>query len=318
MDQHLAFLISQAAHVEREVYAIQYPEIQYPRLVPVDESAHMWADSIVHFSRNITGEWQEGAIRTTDIPLTNVARQRHTVTIVDFMNAYEYTEQELGQAQMLGIPINTEQAQAVRYTGEKLQDDVVINGRSAYGWDSLINSPLVTASAAAAGVSGATLWTGNKTGLEIAADINNLITGIYTGSETVEMADTVGLPPNAFAFLASRAISPDMPSMNIMNWVRQNNVYTAKTGQPLNMTEIRGLERAGRDSSNMPIGRAMAYRRDPNVVKFHRPMAVQFYQAQMILLRYCVPALMRLGGLEIRRPGAFRYVDGILPAGWTP
>ena len=38
MDQHLAFLITQAEHIESRVYRIQYPEIQYPSLVPVDRS----------------------------------------------------------------------------------------------------------------------------------------------------------------------------------------------------------------------------------------------------------------------------------------
>lgn len=37
--QALGFVVSQTSYIEQQVVAIQYPDIQYPELIPVDTSA---------------------------------------------------------------------------------------------------------------------------------------------------------------------------------------------------------------------------------------------------------------------------------------
>ena len=54
--QGLSFLLSQVSHIEREVYEIQYPDIQYPNLIPVDTSANEWARTVTYFSTDKVGE----------------------------------------------------------------------------------------------------------------------------------------------------------------------------------------------------------------------------------------------------------------------
>ena len=41
------------------------------------------------------------------------------------------------------------------------------------------------------------------------------------------------------------------------------------------------------------------------------PMPLRFYPPQQRFLTYIVMGVMRLGGLEIRRPSGIRYIDGI-------
>lgn len=56
----------------------------------------------------------------------------------------------------------------------------------------------------------------------------------------------------------------------------------------------------------------ISYRRDPSVLKMHIPMPHRFlpvYQAGPI--RWEVPGIFRLGGVDIRRPAEVRYTDGI-------
>ena len=57
--------------------------------------------------------------------------------------------------------------------------------------------------------------------------------------------------------------------------------------------------------------RMMVYRRDPDVLRLHIPMPLRFLEPTKLLTLYTVPAIMRLGGLEVRLPKAVRYVDGI-------
>jgi len=56
----------------------------------------------------------------------------------------------------------------------------------------------------------------------------------------------------------------------------------------------------------------VVYNKDPRVLKLHLPMAHNFRPPRQTgPLRWDVPGIFRTGGVEIRRPGAVRYVDGI-------
>jgi hypothetical protein len=51
------------------------------------------------------------------------------------------------------------------------------------------------------------------------------------------------------------------------------------------------------------------------VLKIHIPMPHRFLPVwQTGPMKYDVPGIFRLGGLEIRRPKAVRYVDGVFDA----
>ena len=151
----------------------------------------------------------------------------------------------------------------------------------------------------------------DKTADQVLRDVNGILTGMYTASLTVELADTLLLPVAAFTAIATRRI-PDT-TMTILQFLQQYNVYTAQTGQSLTIRAVRGLEDAGSGSS----GRMVAYRRDPQVLKLHLPMPHRFLEAERTgPLRYDVPGIFRTGGVEIRRPGAVRYADHVLDAAY--
>ena len=139
-------------------------------------------------------------------------------------------------------------------------------------------------------------------------DINDGLTGVITASLQVETADTLALPVAMMTHLASRRLTDT--GINIMEFVRRYNIYTSETGRPLTIVSIRGLETAGTGNT----GRAMFYRRDPQVLRLHMPMPHRFLplREDPTSLAITVPGIFRLGGLEIRRPGACRYVDGIM------
>lgn len=300
----LGFLLSQSTSIEQEVYQVQYPDIQYPRLVPIDMSANEWARTITHFSMDRVGQAEFLAGRANDIPLADVTRARHEVTVELAGIGYDYTIDELGQAMMIpGRNLTSDKAMAARRAAEEFIDDKVLNGYADAGWDGLLDNANIPKSDAPNGAAGTPQWN-TKTGDEVIADLNNTITGVWTGSRTVEMADTVALGPASYAHLTNTPRSADS-DMSVLRWFMQNNIYTGMTGQPLNMVLLRGLENAAAGNA----GRMLAYRRDPQVLKLHLPMPHRFLPAQQWMLRYVVPGIFRLGGLEIRRPQAMRYLD---------
>lgn len=307
----LSFVVRQGSYIEAQVYRIQYPEIQYPQLVPVDTSAPEWAKSITYFSLDKVGRaaWFNHA--ATDMRLADVTREKHETTVELAGIGYRWTIEEIAQAQMLNISLPTEKAEACRRAYEEFVDEVAINGDTSKNFLGLANQSAVTqVDAAYTGTGSSPAWS-DKSNAQIIKDFNDALTGVYTSTLQVEMADTVLLPVAAMTFIASKQM--DNTTMTLLEWIKKNNVYTSVTGQPLTVRAVRGLETAGEGST----GRMIVYRRDPQVLKMHIPMPHRFLPVwQTGPLTFDVPGIFRLGGLEVRRPSAMRYVDHILDSAY--
>ena len=333
---HFGFLQSQVAHLETQQWRQLYADIQYPMLVPVDRSAWEWAPSIERFTMDSQGRAQPMGNRAEDMPLVNVTRERLTLTVEDYWVGYDYTVGELEVARRVpGINLLGDKAMTANRVMDEALDRIMLIGDAAKGWDSLLQSPLVSRRLAHDPTAGTTpghssdfdpgmTWAGGKTGLQMANDINDAIDGIYTDTETVIRANTILLPPEQYQLISRTPISTDFPDRTVMDWVMNHNSYTAETGQPIMIRVCRGLETAGRTtavsslshggpaSSDSAAARMIAYLRDPSVLRLHIPMSYRMGEAYMCgPYRYLVPGMMRTAGLEIRLPAAMRVVDGI-------
>lgn len=309
--QALSFLIQQATIIEPQVYEIQYPEIQYPNLVPVDTSGNEWAKTVTFFSMDKVGQanWFSGA--ANDMPRADVNRDKFEHGLHMAGIGYGYDLEELGQAMMIpGTNLTTERADAARFAYERFMDDLTLRGSEIKNMSGLIDYPGITAvTAQADGTGGSSDWS-TKTGDQILRDVNAILSGVWTGSNTVEMADTLLLPLDSYTLVATRRLGDT--TMTVLDFLMEKNVYTAQTGRPLTIRAVRGLDTAGAGGT----GRMVAYRRDPRVLKLHLPMPHRFLPVwQTGPIRFDVPGIFRTGGLEIRLPGAVRYLDGIIVPG---
>lgn len=310
--QALGFLVEQAAHIEAEVYKIQYPEIQYPQLIPVDTSANEWAKTITFFSSDKVGAAKWLSHLASDVPVADVNRSKHEHSIEMAGIGYRYTLEELGHAMLVpNTNLTADRAEAARRAYEEFVDELALRGDTAKNLTGLINDANVTqVDAAYEGTGNSPEWN-DKTADQILTDINDALTGVYSGTKQIELADTVLLPVQEYTRLSSVRI-PNT-AMVLMEYLMKNNVYTALTGQPLTIRAVRGLETAGEAGS----GRMVVYKRDPRVLKLHLPMPHRFLPVwQTGPMTFDVPGIFRVGGVEIRRPGAVRYCDHIIDANY--
>lgn len=297
----LGFVTSQTSYIERQVNEIQYPDIQYPQLVPVDTSANPWAKTVTYYSADKYGkaDWING--NADDIPMAGTEMARNETAVYTAGIGYGYGLEEISQAQMLGINLPAQDALAARRAYEEMVDRVAIYGDTSKGFYGLINAPSVTAGTAVTGN-----WD-TATPAQILADINSELIGQYNATLNTAMADTLLLPYGRWLLLTTRMVS-DLATETLFSWITRNNAYTAATGQPLKIRAIRGLDTAGAGGT----ARMVAYRRDPSVVKIHIPMVHRFLPAfQAGPIRWEVPGIFRLGGVDIRQPLLFSYTDGI-------
>jgi hypothetical protein len=304
----LSFLIRQATLIEPIVYQMRYQEIQYPMLVPVDTSAPEWIQSVTYFSVDGVGraDWIHGIGH--DVPKVELTREKFETGVSMAGIGYGYSLEELGTAQLFGMNLTADKAMLARRIAEEKVEQVAFSGDAAKGFTGIVNNGAVTATNAPNDGTGAATTFASKTADQVLRDINGQLTGMFTGTLGAEIADTLLLPYSVLLDLSTRRIDT-VNQTTILDWIMRNNIYTLTTGQPLMIRGVFGhLDTAGAASSK----RMVAYRRSPDVLKFHMPMPFRFFPVwQTGPFYFDVPGAMRLGGVDIRRPKAVRYLDKI-------
>lgn len=297
----MGFVVSQTTIIEPGVYRTVYPDIQYRDLIPVDTSGSEFATSVTYYSQDQYGkaDWING--NADDIPKAGTNRSQFQTGVHTAGIGYGYGWEEIGRAQLLGINLPNEDAAAARRASEEMVDRVALLGDASKGYTGLFNAAGVTPVAAPTGD-----WA-NATPDEIVGDMNQALLNVFNGTNTAAIADRLLLPWSRYLLIATRKMGENS-DMTILQWFLANNVYTVQTGQALTVRGQRGLDTAGVGG----VPRMIAYRYDANVLKLHMPMPHRFLPAwQSGPLRWDVPGVMRLGGLDVRLPKQVVYVDGI-------
>lgn len=296
----MGFVIAQSTTIEAGVNEIEYGDIQYPGLIPVDTSAHPFTQTVTYYSSDKFGsaKWING--NSDDIPIAGTELSKFQTNVFTAGIGYAFGWEEVGQAMKMGYNLQANDAAAARRAYEEMVDDVALFGSTEKGFQGLINHTSITPVSAVNGD-----WT-TATVDEILEDINAALFLAYNGTRNTRPANTLLMSAVRLNMLATRRLGDT--NMTLLQFVRQNNTLTAMTGQPLDIRAVRGLETAGAGG----VQRMVAYRRDPDVLKLHIPMPHRFLPVyQDGPLRWVVPGVFRLGGLDIRRPLEFNYVDGI-------
>lgn len=307
--QVYGFVYNQALAINTETYETRYPEYDYGRLVFVDESSPEWSGGILTFTSDTTGKAKWVSAGAKDVPYADVNRSKIEKSFHMAAIGYEFDEEELGRSSLEGRNITAERGIAARRAYEQFMYNLAIRGDTEKGLGGLVNySGVTAANVPNDGTGTSRLWS-TKTPALILRDINLGLTGIYTGSLTVEMADTILLPIDALTYIAETPFNSGT-NQTILSFILENNIYTRTTGQPLTVRAVRGLENDG-DSST---GRMVVYKNDRTVAKLHLPMRFRFADRpwQDGPFHFSVPGKFRTGGVEILRSAAFRYLDGIV------
>lgn len=299
----LGFVVAQTSIIEPTVYQTVYPDIQYRGIVPVDTSGSEFATSVTYYSADQYGkaDWING--NADDIPKAGTTRAKFETPIHTAGIGYGWGWEEIGRARMLGINLPNEDAMAARRAAEEMVDRVVFQGDASKGFTGLFNAAGVTPVAATNGD-----WLDQATTPDqILADLNQGLMNVWNGTANTSMADVVLLPFAQYAKIATTPRS-STSDMTILEYFLRSNIYTLQTGRQITVRAIRGLETAGAGG----VARAIYYRNDPTVLKLHMPQPHRFLPVwQSGPLRWDVPGVMRLGGLDVRLPKNVVIQDGI-------
>lgn len=304
----MPFVIAQGRNIETRIYQRRYPTYNYGLHVPVVTEGNAWAIGTTFFTVDTAGEAKFLSGAGTDMPFNQATKDMASHDFAMIGSGWEWNLEEVNQAALYNLDLNATKALSASDKVERLLNSVAMIGSTEKNWTGLINNPNVSrADVAANGTGSSTFWS-SKTSAQIVDDMNALLSGIRENTSEVEWADTLRLPPEAFRLIASKEYGSGNGTLTILEYFRKNNIYTAETGQPLDIQPLRELATASQDGG----GRMIAYRKDEEVLKFHLPMPRRVLQPrQKSIMGFETGIIARTGGTEIRLPGAVAYGDEI-------
>lgn len=297
------FVISQGRNIETRIYEKRYPAFNYAQVIPVVTEGNQWAIGTTFFSVDSTGEAKFLSGAGTDMPFGKSTRDSASHDFAMIGHGWEWTIEEINQASLYGINLASTEAMKSAEKVERLLNTIAFTGSTEKNWTGFANSSAVPR--ADVDTPG-TFWPA-KSADQMLTDINEVIGRVRTQSNEVEWADSLALPPVAFRTIATKKVGTD-GAMTVLEYVRKNNVYTAETGQELAIYPVRELATASQDGG----GRMVAYRRDPDVVRFHLPMPrTVLAPRQKSIMGFEQGIIARTGGTEWRLPKAAAYADEV-------
>lgn len=302
------FVIAQGRTIETRVYQRRYPTFNYGAHVPVVTEGNEWAIGTTFFTVDTAGEAKFLSGAGTDMPFNQATKDMASHDFAMIGSGWEWNLEEVNQAALYGIDLNGTKAMSASDKVERLLNSVAMVGTTEKNWTGFVNNAGVSrVDVAADGTGSSTFWP-SKTNDQILRDINNLISSVRENTEEVEWVDTLRLPPEAFRLIATRRLGAGDGLMTLLEYIRRNNVYTAETGQPLDIQPLRELANASQDGG----GRMVVYRRDVEVLRFHLPMPRRVLQPrQKSIMGFETGIIARTGGTEWRLPGAAAYGDEV-------
>lgn len=282
------------------VFETKYPSFDYAGLVPVNTDGGMWDIGTLIYSGDIAGSAAYLGGKAYDIPNASINFSLGTSAFFLAGVGYELGLQEVNRAAMMNVSLGDRKASASRMVAEKFIYDRVISGATEKNTKGLVNNASVPAANATNGN-----WAA-ATAAQMLADVNQVLGDVITNSGETAMPNALLLPTSRFLTANNTQLSNVDGS--VLRFLKQNNSFTAITGQELDIRPSRELETAGASSTK----RMIAYEKSPDNMEFFLPGPFAFLPPfATSSMTWRVDGTMNVGQLEIYRPKTMSYRDGI-------
>lgn len=318
--QAMAFLIGEMTYVEQEVLRQPYPEIKYPRIIPIDESAPEYAQSIAFKTFDFAGKPKLLGTKGRDIPMVELTSGKGSVSVHTWALGYDYTLIELGEAMMIAresrsaaINLLVEKPAATRQLTEQwldkvyfVGDDITVDAKTG-----LLNDPQVpvvdigTLTGSSQTIDQILAGTDKEVVAQKLLDLfNNALLRVYlTQTNTVYRPTHFLLPPMQYGKIMTTRI-PNTDE-TLMSYIKK---VLSQGGSNIEFEPLLHLTGAGAGGAD----RMMVYTRDTKMVKGHMPMRFNLQApATSNNVHFESAGIVRTAGTEIRVPKQHLYVDGL-------
>ena len=291
-----AFLAQQLQQLETRTYDIKYPELKAKSLIPVTHATSPGAQTTAYDQYDQFGEAALISNYADDLPLVDVMKERFTIDIQSFGDAYQYSIQDIRAAQFAGVPLENLRAAVARRVMEQKIDKIAAVGLAIGGLKGFLNHPNVPLYAPTVG-----LWiSGSKTAAQILADLHGYVSAIITANKETFYPDTMVMDGTLYRFIMGKRMADGTEATVLTAFLKENEYVKTVTS----WIRCEDADVAGTGP------RIVCYKKDPEVLELDIPQEFEQFPPQAESLAFKVSCHARCAGVKIRYPLAMGYMDG--------
>lgn len=309
-DHETIFFGRELEHVMARVFEAEYPELKATRLIPVSTEAGPGAEVVTYRMFDKVGMAKVVASYATDFPRVDIFGKEFNAGVKSIGDSYGWGIQEIRAARMANRPLESMKALSARHAFDVLVDELAWNGSQNNNIQGFLTHPNIPSSLVDDGAGNDTRWcpvagVTTKTPDEIIEDVNRLLNEIKSTTRGVHQADTVLIPTDEYAHIASTPRSATSDT-TILEFLRK--VHPGVTFEELErLADVSPEIVGGGDSTNVMI----AYARRPEILQLHIPQPFEQFDPQQNGMEYVVYCHGRCAGTIIYKPLACNILEGI-------
>ena len=295
------FLQRQLEFILPKVLETLYSELPYSKLIPIGDAVPEGAETYKYEIFDHTGEFQLISDYGDDLPTSDVLRGEIVNTIRGFGGSFKYTSEELRKAQFGGVSLEQRRAEAVRKAYEQTANRIALFGQPGAGLKGFFNHPVVDKLVVTGSSSDGWFDATSISPDGMLAILNEGITYQREFTKMVETPDTMLVPYSVYRKISTTPRSTTSDT-TVLEFFLRTNGY---------ITEVMPINELDPDNSSgfLTKERLIIYKRSPEKLQFHIPMALKFHAPQQRNLAYVVPAEARFAGVALYYPKSVTYVD---------
>lgn len=278
-------------------------------LIPGSFDANPGAESISYEQYDVTGRARIIGDYADDLPRADVIGREFAHKVKTVGTSYGYSVQEIRASAMAGKSLPDRKMAASIRAQREAWNRIGFYGDAANNLPGLLSNPTIVPvqAAASAETGNPRAWVGTaKTGDEIIADLNALANAIVATTNGAEIPDTIALPVNEYAYIASTPRGSGTDT-TLLTFFLANNPFI-KQVIPANELSAAEID-ANFPTNTFTGGVAIAYRRSPEVLTFEMPLFYEQLPPQARNLEWVVPCQSRVAGTFVYYPHAIRFMD---------
>jgi len=289
------FFARQLEFIYSTTYDIKYADLKARRYIPPAPGANAGATTVTYMQFQEVGRARIGSHKSDKPPRVDVNGTEFSRPVREIEASYGWTHKEIKSAAMAGMNLNARRGAACRRAIEREMDEIAAIGAPLVGIASgALNEPNSTIDASAGS------WTAPAAADTIIAEVADLWKGIIDDTLEVETADTLLIPGQEWAHIATTPRSTTSDT-TILAFIR-NSFPDLTTIEPWHRLATAG---AG------GVRRAMMYRRSADILANEVTNDFEQLPVQPDGLQYVVNAMASTAGVAVYYPLAVRYLDGI-------
>jgi len=300
--QGFGFATNNLQAIQSEIEEVLYLKFRLDQFVPINSAIAEGANSYAYRVKNQYGE--AGFIDSYGKNAQSASASYELLSSVILQGGIDamWSLQEVRSAQFAGIPLQSDTIEAATKACMDHIEKVGLLGDAGKGFEGLVNNSDIPDTTAAST-------------LELASDpvkyINDYINQVIVDTNTIASNRitsglTIYLPVTQYNFVATNGYG-DNKDKSVMEFLKSFNAWTAQTGNPIEFRSVIELAGAGAGSSD----RMLVGFNEKSVMEMGNPIMPRVITLMNEGRFFRAPLEYSISQLNVKRPGACLYVDGV-------